>query len=371
MKNLLYILCFVLSFQMMAQTKQVQPNPTQKPPKTAVKKPVHTTVKTAPSVKPKPKHKSQPAVEFTKTALTPEQQVTLTKMAYDIYKIQMDVKPSLLDNQMTMGDVVMPNSLTVTSEEIIAAVEQMKKGFGVKVQKATSFVTVAGVPQNNAYWATVTADCKMLPYFRYVDFDSKWSSVKTKQGMEIMTMNEKDQLKENKLAANTNTFSYNLIIDYKPGDSIPNHVTGELKVAVPKKFEVLELKKIDLNKERVLGKTKIKLVKLFARNYAIQVQGDDPSLKMMVISDENKQFISNNIAHISMQQYAAFSQPGVQTDETLDKLGATVNDINEVNRVKIGKVKGKGNIVKIVLFRAIDVENVNIKLDLTKIEVKE
>ena len=72
-----------------------------------------------------------------------------------------------------------------------------------------------------------------------------------------------------------------------------------------------------------------------------------------------------------MQQYAVFSQPGVKTDETLDKLGATVNDINEVNRVKIGKVKGKGNIVKIVLFRAIDVENVNIKLDLTKIEVKE
>ena len=365
MKNLIYILCFMLSFQTIAQTKQAKQTP--------LKSPTKSITKASPVAKPRPKSKSKPAVEFEKTALTAEQKVTLTKMAYDIYRTQMDIKPSLLDNQIAMGDVVMPNSLSVTPAEIHAAVEQMKKGFSVKLQKATSFVTVAGVPQNNAYWATVTADCKMLPYSRYVDFDSKWMSVKTKQGIDLMTMNEKDQKKENALASKSinNAFSYNLIVDYQPGDSIPKHVIGDVKIIVPKKFEILELKKTDIDKEYTLGKSKIKLLKLLARNYAIQVEGDEPSLKMIVISDENKQFLNNNISYISLKQYAVFRQPEILNEETLNALGMTINDISDVNRVKIGRVQGKGKIIKIVLFRAIEFEKVDVKLDLTHIDVKE
>jgi hypothetical protein len=355
MRIIIYIFCLFLTFSAFAQTK------------TAPKK------KTTPANTPAKKAKSKPAVEFEKKELTAEQKVTLTKMAYDIYRTQMDVKPSLLDNQMVMGDVVMPNSLTITPAEIHNTVEVMKKGFSVKLHKATSFVTVAGVPQNNAYWATVYADCKMLPYSRYVDFDSKWFSVKTKKGIDIMTMNEKDQKKENGLSSKTinNHFSYNLIVDYKPGDSIPKHVLGDVKVSIPKKFEVLELKKLDVDKEYSLGKTKIKLLKLLARNYAIQVEGDDPSLKMIVISDENKQFLTNNIAHISLQQYAVFRQPEILNEETLNALGTTVNDINDINRVKVGKVQGKGKILKIVIFRAIELEKIDLKLDLNHIEVIE
>ena len=356
MKNIIYILCLFLSFQAIGQTK-------------LPKKANTTTQKKQPAKK----AKSKPVVEFEKKELTAEQKVTLTKMAYDNYRTQMDAKPSLLDNQMTMIDVVMPNSLTATPAEIHAAVEKMKKGFTAKLQKATSFVTVAGVPQNNAYWVTVSADCQALPYSRYVDFDSKWMSVKTKKGIDIMTMNEKDQKKENLLASKAinNFFNYNLIVDYKPGDSLPKHVVGEIKIAVPKKFEVLELKKADIDKEYFLGKTKIKLVKLLAKNYAIQLEGDDPSLKMIIVSDENKQFTNNNISYVSIQQYAVFRQPEILNDETLNTLGMTINDISEINRVKVGKVQGKGKILKIIFFRATELEKVDIKLDLTHIEVKE
>lgn len=355
MKTIIYILCLVISFGSIAQTKQP------------------TKSKTAKTTKSAKKAKSNPAVVFEKKELTPEQKVTLTKMAYDIYRSQMDAKPSLLDNQMTMLDVVMPNSITVTPAEIQSAIEKMKKTFSAKLHKATSFVTVAGVPQNNAYWVTVSADCKMLPYSRYVDFDSKWYSVKTKKGIDIMTMNEKDQKKENGLSTSaiSNAFNYNLIVDYRPGDSLPKHVVGEVKVSIPKKFDVLELKKADLEKEYFIGKTKVKLVKLLPRTYAIQIEGDDPSLKMLVISNENKQFTSNTTSYVSFQQYEAFRQPKVLQDSTLATLGAKVNDISDVNRVKVGKVQGTGNIFKIVLFRATEFEKIDIKLDLNHIEVPE
>lgn len=353
MKNIIYILCLVISLGAMAQPKQAA--------KSKISKPVAK------------KAKSNPAVTFEKKELTADQKVTLTKMAYDIYRTQFDAKPSLLDNTMSMLDVVMPNSINPTTAEIHAAIDQLKKGFSAKLHKATSFVTVAGVPQRNAYWVTVNADCKMLPYSRYVDFDSKWTAVKNKKGVNMMLMNENDQKKENNLAfySNQNLFSYNLIVDYNPGDSLPKHVTGDIKISVPKKFEVLELKKADLDKDYTIGKSKVKLVKLLPRTYAIQIEGDEPSLKMFVVSDGNKQFTSHTTSYVSFQQYEAFRQPKVLQDSTLATLGAKVNDISDVNRVKVGKVKGTGNILKIVLFRATEFEKVDIKLDLNHIEVQE
>lgn len=250
MKNIIYILCLVISLGAMAQPKQAAKSKTSK---SLVKKPVAK------------KAKSNPAVTFEKKELTADQKVTLTKMTYDIYRTQFDAKPSLLDNTMTMLDVVMPNSINPTAAEIHTAIDQLKKGFSAKLHKATSFVTVAGVPQKNAYWVTVSADCKMLPYSRYVDFDSKWTAVKNKKGIDIMLMNENDQKKENNLAfySNQNLFSYNLIVDYNPGDSLPKHVIGDIKVFVPKKFEVLELKKADLDKDYTIGKSFTSLTLLF------------------------------------------------------------------------------------------------------------
>jgi hypothetical protein len=359
MKKIISILCLFITFQVMAQQKPAQ------------KKPKNTTNQQSKPKKPKVVTKIDTKLD--KSALTPEQKLMLTKIAYDAYVSQNDVKPSLLENQMVMEDVIIPNSITPSGTDIQNGIAQFKKTLHATSSKATSFVTVDGVPQNNAYWVTINADIKSLPYFQYVDYNAKWNYVKNEKGQNVMTMGESDQNKENALVAKTlkTQYGYNIIVNYKPLDLNLKEVSGEIEVTVPKKFEVIELKKTDLNKDFVLGKTKIKLLRFFTKNYAIKFENDDPSIKMVIISDTKKQFVNHNVSYVSPKQFEKFSKTKKINDDTLTTLAATIDDISDVNRVKMGKVQGNGTIQKILLFRAIETEKVAVKVDLFAIETKE
>lgn len=364
MKNLLSILCLIITLQVVAQQKPAPKKPATQPTQTS---------KPKPKPKPKPKIVTKIGTKLDKSALTPEQTLMLTKIAYDAYVSQNDIKPSLLENQMVMEDVIIPNSITPTATDIQNGINQIKKTLHASASKATSFVTVDGVPQNNAYWVTINADIKTLPYFQYVDFNAKWNYVKNEKGQNVMTMGENDQKKENALVAKTlkTQYGYNIIVDYKPLDLNLKEVSGELEVIVPKKFEVLEIKKTDYKKDLVIGKTKVKLLKFNTKNYAIQFENDDPSIKMVVISDTKKQFVNHNVSYVSPKQFDKFLRTKKINEDTLTKLAATIDDISDVNRVKMGKVQGNGTIQKIILFRAIETEKITVKVDLFAVETKE
>lgn len=259
------------------------------------------------------------------------------------------------------SSTITPNTLPLNKQDIDNCINNFKENIVAKLENYTPTTIINGQREPSRYQIKLTSPLSDCPNVNEMTFKGNWNYVKNQNNENILIQDIQKIDKENKNPLQFREFVYNILINYKEGDSQPTKLNGNITINVPSKFNIIELTNKDINKELNFGNTKIKLLEIKGNTYKIEMTEEDAFIKILPLNENNLEFSMNMSRNIPLVFYQEFGKKEKLSDD--DFLGILkIYDKKDKRLIKLGSVSG--TIKKILIYSPLETEARQIEIDL-------
>lgn len=284
--------------------------------------------------------------------------LSAVKLIYTVYS--MSGNDGAVSESVKSGSGV-PSSVPLKQQEIDDCISTFKKSITASLENYTPTTIINGQQEPSRYQIKLTSPLPDCPNIKETTFKGNWNFVKNQKEENILIQDIQKIDKENNSPLQFREFVYNILINYKEGDSAPAKVNGTVVINIPSKLTIVTLTNKDINKEYTVGNTKVKLLEIKGSAYKLEMSGEDTSVKILPLNDKSLEFSMNMGRNIPLHFYREFTKKKELTDADLAEALKTY-DKNDKWFVRLGSVSGTIN--KILIYSPEEIATRTIEIDL-------
>lgn len=286
-----------------------------------------------------------------------KEDLSAIKLIHAMYSMPQNSGPI---SESIKSNTSIPNSSPLSQQDIDNCISRFKEGFKAKLENYTPTTIINGKREPSRYQIKLTSPLSDCPNTNDMTFKGTWNSVKNQKNENILVQDVQKIDKENKQPLQFREFVYNILINYKEGDSQPTKLNGNITLNIPSRFNIIELTNKDVNKEFTIGNNKITLLEIKDDTYKLKMT-EDASVKILPLNENNLEFSMSMGRNIPLFFYQEFNKKeDLSDDDFLNIL--KMYDKSDKRLVKLGSASG--TIKKILIYSPLATETRQVAIDL-------
>jgi hypothetical protein len=198
-----------------------------------------------------------------------------------------------------------------------------------------------------------------IPHAAFVKFEVEWKSAKNHKGEEILNLKTK--------GPNPYKYSFGslfapipIVLKQEEGPIKDVIVTGNLKMMVPREFEILSLNRGNIGKQFIVGSSKVELLSLEKNRAVLRLDGND-EFNITPVNKDRVGFDNTTNLYMLEEFYQALKEGKELKEEELASIAKKL-DLNTISKKGVRFMQVSGKLEEILMFKVKSYDEINIPI---------